>query len=50
MPDDLPGDPISDLAQSAAQMHELFTAYLDAGFNEQQALYLLGQIIHAGSG
>lgn len=49
MPDDMPNDPISELAQGAAQMHELFTAYLEAGFNEHQALYLLGQIIHAGN-
>lgn len=43
-----PEDPITELAAAAAQMHELFSAYVDAGFTEQQALYLLGRLITAG--
>ena len=40
-----PEDPITNLAQAAAQMHELFLAYVNAGFTEAQALYLIGQIL-----
>lgn len=46
-----PEDPITQLAQAAASLHELFTAYVAAGFTENQALYLVGQIIaNAGRG
>jgi hypothetical protein len=38
---------MTELAQAAAQLHELFTAYVDAGFTEQQALYLIGKLITA---
>lgn len=44
----MPADPVTSLAEGAAQLHELFVAYLNAGFTESQALYLLGQIIQAG--
>ncbi len=40
-----PTDPITQLGEAAAQSHELFTSYLNAGFSESQALYLVGQII-----
>jgi hypothetical protein len=40
-----PEDPITELAAAAAQMHELFRSYVEAGFTENQALYLLGQLI-----
>lgn len=45
MPD--PEDPITQLAAGAAAAHEMYTAYTDAGFNEHQALYLVGQILAA---
>lgn len=45
MPD--PEDPITLLAEGAAQLHELFLAYLNAGFSEGQALFLLGQMLQA---
>ncbi|MFI6510119.1 hypothetical protein ACIBCT_21145 [Streptosporangium sp. NPDC050855] len=45
MPD--PEDPITLLAEGAAQLHELFLAYLNAGFTEPQALFLLGQMLQA---
>lgn len=35
-----PQDPITDLAEAAASMHELFLAYMAAGFTEYQALRL----------
>lgn len=40
-----PEDPITSLAEAAVSLHELFQAYVDAGFTEQQALYLVGRII-----
>lgn len=45
---DLPNDPVSALAEGAAQMHELFSSYVNAGFTEQQALYLVGQLLRQG--
>lgn len=45
MPD--PEDPITLLAEGAAQLHELFLAYIGAGFTEHQALFLIGQMIQA---
>lgn len=44
---DEPQDPISALAEMAASVHETFLAYIKAGFTEDQALYLVGQIISA---
>lgn len=46
--DDFPPDPVSALAASAASMHELFVAYLGAGFMRNEALYLIGLILTAG--
>ena len=46
----LPNDPVSALAEGAANLHEMFLALLHAGFTEDQALYLVGQQIQAGSG
>lgn len=45
----MPADPVTSLAEGAAQLHELFVAYLEAGFTERQALYLLGQVIQASA-
>jgi hypothetical protein len=42
-----PPDPLTVLAEAAAQLHEMFISYVRAGFTEQQALYLVGQVIHA---
>lgn len=44
-----PEDPITQLAQAAVGLHELFTAYIGAGFTENQALYLVGQSISAAT-
>lgn len=43
-------DPIPPLREMAVQMHELFTEYMHAGFSRKEALYLIGQAIHAASG
>ena len=44
-----PNDPIQPLREMAVQMHELFLEYIHAGFNRKEALYLIGQQIHAAS-
>lgn len=52
MGDDKPGgepvqNPLTDLMAGAAMMHELFRTYVEAGFTESQALYLIGQMLTA---
>ena len=47
-PDEHPGDPMTALAEGAAQMHELFTAYVDAGFSRSEALKILIAVVTAG--
>jgi hypothetical protein len=49
MPDENPGpeDPITSLAEGAAQMHELFMAYLHAGFTRAEALQIMISIVTA---
>ena len=39
---------MTELAQAAASLHELFVSYVEAGFTEQQALYLVSKIMTAG--
>lgn len=46
MSDGMP-DPITELVAMAAQNHEMFQAWVDAGFTEQQALELLKALITA---
>jgi hypothetical protein len=41
MPEDGPIDPISDLAAGAAQIHELFMAYVNADFTRAEALQII---------
>lgn len=43
----MPPDPLTELAKGAAQVHELFSSYVDAGFSENQALYLVGKMLAA---
>lgn len=45
MRDDGPASPISELAAAAAQLHELFTAYVESGFTREEALELIKAII-----
>lgn len=40
MSDELPDTPLTALAEGAAQLHEMYTAYLDAGFSEERAFDL----------
>ncbi|GAA2803056.1 hypothetical protein [Streptomyces showdoensis] len=43
-----PEDPITQLAAAAAQLHELYLAYVNAGFSELQAFELVRAIMTAG--
>lgn len=49
MPDS-PQDPITELAAMAVQNHELYTAYVNAGFTEAQAMQLLIAFLAASIG
>jgi len=42
-----PAEPMTALAEGAATTHELFLAYVGAGFTPTQALYLTAEIITA---
>jgi hypothetical protein len=45
-----PEDPITQLAAAAAQVHELYLSYIEAGFTEAQAFDLVKTILTAGIG
>ena len=47
MPDS-PQDPITALAEGAAQLHELYEAHVHAGFTPDQALQIVLTIMAAG--
>lgn len=49
MPDN-PQPPLTELVAGAALQHELFSAYIDAGFTETQAIKLIAALITAGAG
>ena len=40
-----PEDPTTMLAQGAAQLHELFLAYVAAGFTEAQAMQVVSAMV-----
>ena len=48
MDDDSEPAPLTELAQQAALHHEIFTAYVEAGFARGEALHILTSIIVAG--
>lgn len=41
MNDDLPESPMTAMAEGAAQLHEMYTAYMEAGFTEARAFDLI---------
>lgn len=42
----IPGVPsLTVMGQAAAQLHEAYTAYVEAGFAPHQALYLVGLFV-----
>lgn len=48
MPDGMP-EPITELAGQAAQLHELYLAFIQAGFTEAQAFDLVKAILVANA-
>lgn len=40
-----PADPFGVLSEAAVSMHELFVSYCNAGFTEEQSMYLLVQMM-----
>jgi hypothetical protein len=44
---DMPADPVTDLAAGAAQLHELYEAYVAAGFTQAQATQLVCTVLRA---
>jgi len=47
MSDQTPPDPMSALQEASTQIHEMYISYIDAGFTQHEALYLIGQMIQA---
>lgn len=45
-----PSDPITELAAAAAQLHEVYLAYIEAGFTEPQAFDLVKTILASSLG
>jgi hypothetical protein len=45
MANDMPQDPMTELAAGAHQLHELYRSYVGAGFTEQQAMTLVCTLI-----
>lgn len=44
---EVPPDPVTDLMSASAQQHEMYLAWVAAGFTETQALELLETFITA---
>lgn len=44
-----PREPSADLRQAASALHQLFTALMNEGFTEPQALAILGHSLAAAS-
>lgn len=40
MSDELPESPLTAMGENAARLHEIYTAYMEAGFSEQRAFDL----------
>lgn len=46
----MPPSPLTVLAEGAAQLHEVYTAYVAAGFTSAQAMQLVCATIAAAAG
>lgn len=42
---DMPPNPITQLAQAGAALHELFISLTSSGFTERQACWILGSML-----
>ena len=49
-PESTPLDPLTELVKGAVQIHEMFTAYVEAGFTRAEALQLVLWVMTAGIG
>lgn len=49
MAESIPPSPMTQLAAGAVSQHELFMAWVDAGFTRAEALQLLTGLIGAGA-
>lgn len=47
---DQPTDPFTAMQECAHQTHELFVAYIDAGFTEAQAMHIVVSLLTAAAG
>ena len=45
-----PVEPAADIRQTASALYQMFVALTAEGFNEQQALVVIGQILSASWG
>jgi hypothetical protein len=45
-----PVEPSADLRQAAHQLREMFIALIQEGFDERQALAIIGHVLAAGRG
>lgn len=45
MGDDMPADPVTDLAAGAAQLHEAYESFIEAGFTEAQAMQMVCAVL-----
>lgn len=50
MGDRMPADPVTELAASAAQLHEAYESFVAAGFTEAQAMQMVCAILTSGTG
>lgn len=44
-----PQEPLTALAEAATQLHELYGAYVHAGFSEAQAMQLVVALVQCGA-
>jgi len=49
-PEQIPEDPMSALAESVTQQHEMFMAYVEAGFTRPEALKIIIAMLTSGNG
>lgn len=50
MGENMPADPVTDLAAGAAQLHKAYESFLAAGFTEAQAMKMVCAVLINGMG
>lgn len=48
MADNMPTDPVTDLAAGAAQLHEAYESFVEAGFTDAQAMQMVCAVLTHG--